>query len=418
MIINYELEKEIVGSLLKKPDLIQNVTIEDKWFTNPMYQQIFVTLSILDGKKDSLFDIYAYLQGINPETQITFNNLSEIEQSIVSTAHIERNVEVLRKQYLDIRLIEASRKAAESLDDEVKAELKDILSQIERLNISTDDGKLDETFETIEYMLENDGDYGIKTFGNLDFMLGGGLYGGMLVTIGARPGVGKTAFGAINLADRAVNRNKGIAVDVFTMEMGKREMVNRFISLHTGISTFKLRNPNKTLIPKEKQAVRDCLTNLGTYNLRVHDTSSTLQDIRSQIKARVFAHGDKPYLCVVDYLGLIRTKDKKKDRRLEIEDITRELKILANELNIVIILLSQLSRGVEHRQNKTPILSDLRESGSIEQDSNVVGFLHRPEDSDDDNLIELVIQKSREGSLGTLRFDFDGTKMKFEERYE
>ncbi len=154
-----------------------------------------------------------------------------------------------------------------------------------------------------------------------------------------------------------------------------------------------------------------------TYNLRVHDKSSTIQDIRSQIKSRVFEHGDKPYMCVIDYLGLIKTKERHKDRRLEIESITRDLKILANELNIVIILLSQLSRGVEHRQDKTPVLSDLRESGSIEQDSNMVAFLHNPDESQQED-IESVIRKNREGSLGILKFRFDGNKMKFEPVYE
>lgn len=416
MIINMELEKEVVGALLKQPRSIKNVRVDDTWFTHPMYQEIFVALNILDGQKDSLFEIYGYMKALNPDTQITFTNISQIEDSVVSVSQLPNNAEELHKQYLNIKLIEASRKASESLTDDVKAELKDVLTQIERMSVSSDDGKLDTTFEEIEKMLDSDGDYGIKTFGNMDFMLGGGLYGGMLVTIGARPGVGKTAFGAVNLVEKAIHRNEGLAVDVFTLEMSKREMVNRFVSMHTGLSTFKLRNPNKILPPKEKQNVRDVLAKLKTYNLRVHDTSSTLQDIRSQIKTRAFEHGDKPYMCVIDYLGLIRTKDKKRDRRLEIEDITRELKILANELNIVIILLSQLSRGVEHRQNKTPILSDLRESGSIEQDSNVVGFLHKP-DEEDDKLIELVIQKNREGGLGTLKFDFDGNKMKFEERY-
>lgn len=417
MRINYDLEKEVIGSLLKEPHLIKNIFLEDKWFTHPTYQEIFVTLNILDGQKESLFDIYGFHKNMNPESQVSFKTLSEIEGFVVTTTHMSRNAEVLHRQYLDIMLIETSRKASESLTDDVKAELKDILTQIERMTIVSDDGKLADTFDEVEFMLDNDGDYGIKTFGNLDYMLGGGLYGGMLVTVGARPGIGKTAFGAINLVEKAIHRNKDIAVDVFTLEMSKREMVNRYVSMHTGLSSHKLRNPNKILGPKEKREVRECLDKLRTYNMRVHDSSSTLQDIRSQIKTRTFEHGDKPYLCVIDYLGLIKTKDKKKDRRLEIEDITRELKILANELNIVIVLLSQLSRGVEHRQNKTPILSDLRESGSIEQDSNVVGFLHRP-DENDKTAIELVIQKNREGSLGTLKFQFDGNKMKFEEQYE
>lgn len=417
MIINYELEREIIGSLLKKPELIDNVYLELEWFMNPVYQEIYNTLALLKGKTKSLFDIYAHLKAGNQQTQIAFKHLEEIEKSVVTTAHLQDNVKVLKRQYYDVLLVETSRKAVEHLDDGVKADLKEIMTAIERESINADEGELSGTYETLEYMLENDGEYGIKTFGNLDFKLGGGLFGGMLVTIGARPGVGKTAFAAVNLVDKAIKRNKNIAIDVFTLEMGKREMVNRFVSLHTGISTFKLRNPNKILTAPEKNKVRTCMTELKRYNLRVHDASSYIQDIKNQIKSRVFGHKNKPYLCVIDYLGLVRTREKRRDRRLEIEDITRELKVLANELNIAIVLLSQLSRGVEHRQNKTPVLSDLRESGSIEQDSNVVGFLHRPDDDDKEN-IELVIQKNREGSLGTLKFKFSGERMSFEEVYE
>lgn len=415
--INYDLERELVGTFLKEPGLIKDVNCQSEWFIGPLYQEIFVALDILNGEKTSLFEIYNFMTSINEKSHVTFKDLNELASSVVTTSHVLSNVETLHKQYLDVKLIEISRKASESLTDDVKAELKDLMTQIERMAIAKDTGKLESTYEKIEFMLENDGDYGIKTYGNLDFKLGGGLFGGMLVTIGARPGVGKTAFAAVNLVEQAIKHNDNLAVDVFTLEMSKREMVNRYVSMHTQISTFKLRNPNKILKPKEKQAVKDCMKFLKTYNLRIHDKSSTIQDIRSQIKSRVFEHGDKPYMCVIDYLGLIKTKERHKDRRLEIESITRDLKILANELNIVIILLSQLSRGVEHRQDKTPVLSDLRESGSIEQDSNVVAFLHNPDESQQED-IELVIRKNREGSLGILKFRFDGNKMKFEPVYE
>lgn len=415
--INFELEKELVGTFLKEPGLIKDVNCQAEWFIGPLYQEIFVALDILQGEKDSLFEIYNFMTSINDKTNATFKDITELANSVITTSHVLKNVETLHKQYLDVKLIETSRKATESLTDDVKADLKDVMTQIERMTVAKDIGKLDNTFNKIEYMLENDGDYGIKTFGNLDFKLGGGLFGGMLVTIGARPGVGKTAFAAVNLVDEAIKNNKDIAIDVFTLEMSKREMVNRYISMHTEISTFKLRNPNKILGPKDKRLVRECVEKLKEYNLRIHDKSSTIQDIRSQIKSRVFEHGDKPYMCVIDYLGLIKTNERHKDRRLEIESITRDLKILANELNIVIILLSQLSRGVEHRQDKMPVLSDLRESGSIEQDSNVVAFLHNPDESEQED-IQLVIRKNREGSLGILSFKFDGNKMKFEPVYE
>lgn len=416
MIINFDLERDITSTLLKEPSLIKDVYLEDKWFLNPIYQEVYVALNILDGGKQNIFEIYAFIKSLNAESEITFSYLSEMQSSVVTTTQVSRNAHVLHSQYLKTKLINFTKEYSESANDETFLKVRDTLTELERLGIKNDDGELAETYEIIEKMLESEGDYGIKTYAGLDMALGGGLYGGMLVTIGARPGIGKTAFGAVNLVEKAIKRNKGLAVDVFTLEMSKREMVNRYVSMKTGITTFKLRNPKNILTAKEKNMVKDSLNELKDYNMRVHDSVSTIQDISHQIKSRVFENKNKPFLVVIDYLGLIRTKDKKRDRRLEIEEITRDLKIMANELNIVIILLSQLSRGIESRQDKTPVLSDLRESGSIEQDSNVVAFLHNPDD-DDKTKKELIIQKNREGSLGIIEFKYLGDKMIFEEMY-
>ena len=415
--INVAIEREIVSELLREPKLVTEIDCQAEWFLVPMYQELFVCLELLKGEASSLFDIFHFLKQLNPHTTILFKDLVELENNVVTTSQIKSHVLSLHQAFLTVSLKEVCQQGTTDLSESIKEEMKNLLSQMERLTESKESGDLEKTFQTIDYSLNHDGDSGVKTFPNLDYKLGGGLYGGMLVTIGARPGVGKTAFATINLVEQAIKRNKEMAVDIFTLEMNKKELVNRFVSLKTGISTNALRRPNQVLLENEKEAVKQTLDELRDYNLKVFDTASTIQSIKGHIKARIFDHGRKPYMAVIDYLGLIRISGGHKDRRLEIEAITRELKILANELNIVIVLLSQLSRGVEYRQDKTPILSDLRESGSIEQDSNVVAFLHQPV-AGNPSQKELVIRKNREGTLGILRFHFDGAKMLFEPVYQ
>lgn len=188
----------------------------------------------------------------------------------------------------------------------------------------------------------------------------------------------------------------------------------------TTLNTYYLRKMNKMLKPGDKELVRATIEYFKQKDLKVYDTVSELNHILGIIKERAAGQAPGKYLAVIDYVGLIKVNNNR-DRRLQIEQITRELKNLANEHQVPIVILSQLSRGVEQRQDKSPILSDLRESGSIEQDSNVVGFLSNEETEENHEgyqRVKFSIKKNREGDLMDSTFKFYKAQMNFVEEFE
>jgi replicative DNA helicase len=239
------------------------------------------------------------------------------------------------------------------------------------------------------------------------------MYGSMLFTIGARPSTGKTAF-SVNLAYEALMNDKEVEVDFFTLEMNKQEMLNRFISRMTGVSSSMLRSKANELDDIVKSLISKSTATLLNSKLRVYDGLETLGEIVQTIRKNASKAKQGKYLAIIDYIGLVKVPNVK-DRYIEVGEVTRELKRLTNEFNIPIVALSQLSRGIESRQDKTPVLSDLRESGSIEQDSNVVAFLHRPQKVNSDRVVQLSIRKNREGELADINFTFIGEEMTFKE---
>ena len=266
-------------------------------------------------------------------------------------------------------------------------------------------------------MIHGAADNGIKTYFTLNNILGGGLMPGRLLTIGARPGVGKSAF-AVNLIVEALKQQPELTVDMFSLEMSNAENYNRLLACKTGISAGKFINPQKSLNDAEKVEVEKAGNVLKDYHLQLYDKQVELPQIVKTMRQRA-ADADKGYLAIVDYLGLIGVRSQS-DRRLQIEEITRQFKVLTNELGIPIVLLSQLSRGIENRQDKQPVLSDLRESGSIEQDSNAVGFLwnsDRQNEKSDIRTVTLTIAKNREGALGSIDFRFFAPKLQFKVAY-
>jgi len=231
--------------------------------------------------------------------------------------------------------------------------------------------------------------------------------------IQGQPSTGKTAF-SVNLAYQAIEKDKDVEVDFFTLEMNKQEMLNRFISRMTGISSSILRSNADKLDNVLKELVKQSTVRLLASNLRVYDGLETLGEIVQTIRKNASRAKQGRYMAIIDYIGLVKVPNVK-ERYLEVGEVTRELKRLTNEFNIPIVALSQLSRGIESRNDKTPVLSDLRESGSIEQDSNVVAFLHRPESVNNDRVVQLAIRKNREGELADINFTFIGEEMTFEE---
>ncbi|RDW16715.1 DnaB helicase C-terminal domain-containing protein [Oceanobacillus chungangensis] len=245
----------------------------------------------------------------------------------------------------------------------------------------------------------------ITSYEELDNMTGG-LQRGDLLVVAARPSVGKTAF-ALNLA--AGHCKQGGSAQVFSLEMGTKQLLQRMLSAEGAINCRKWRT---TAFTEEdyQRAVR-AIGVISNWNLDVYDKKRTILEIRAAIRKRIHDAPDGNHLVIIDYLQLI-TPAKQRDRRdLEVGEITRELKMLAIELNIPILLISQLSRNVESRQNKRPLMSNLHESGNIEQDADVIFFLHRADYYENNpkqkNRMEVIISKHRNGLTGTVQLVFE-----------
>ena len=239
-----------------------------------------------------------------------------------------------------------------------------------------------------------------------------GLQRSDLVIVAGRPSSGKSAF-AFGIAAHAAIREKA-NVAIFSLEMSKEQIVMRIMSGETGINMQKLRTGE--LGATEILRIADRFNTVGESNIMIDDTPGmTVAEIRTKCRRLQAMHGLD--IIVIDYLQLMQSATKRDSRVLEVAEMTRGLKMLARELNIVVILLSQLSRAVEGRNDKRPMLSDLRESGSIEQDADIVLFLYRDayynKESTRQNVSECIVAKNRHGEVGTVELIWDGQFTRF-----
>jgi len=254
-------------------------------------------------------------------------------------------------------------------------------------------------------------DSGFKSFNNLTL----GLQKSDFIVVAARPSMGKTAF-CLNIAENVAVINK-VPVAIFSLEMTREQLAQRLLASSSGIDSQKLRT-GKNIQDYEWDKINVALGTLSEMNIYIDDTPSmTVMDIRAKARRLKAGHGDLG-MIIVDYIQLMRGNSD--NRVQEISEISRGLKTLARELKIPVIALSQLSRAVETRNDKRPMLSDLRESGAIEQDADIVAFLYRheyyePNDVENRGTCEIILAKQRNGPVGTCRLLFNGATTKFKD---
>lgn len=407
--MNTEIEKEVIGILLNHPDKLEAISLESDWFGYPEYQMLFEAMH--KSASHDLFDVYGKYNQLS-KTPLDFSAVKSMRNEFTLVSQLNNDIQLIRKAAYNRQLNSAIAEYQANPFSENEQALREVLAKSETIE-SVDNGRLDEAVEELKDSLAHPKPRGISTFKKLDSVLGGGMYGSMLFTIGARPSTGKTAF-SVNLAYEAMMNDGDVEVDFFTLEMNKQEMLNRFISRITGVSSSMLRSKANELDNVVKTLIDETATSLLASKLHVYDGLENLGEIIQTIRKNASKAQSGKYIAIVDYIGLVKVPNVK-DRYIEVGEVTRELKRLTNEFNIPIVALSQLSRGIENRQDKTPLLSDLRESGSIEQDSNVVAFLHRPQKVDSDRVVQLSIRKNREGELADINFTFIGEEMTFEE---
>lgn len=407
--MNTEIEKEVIGILLNHPEKLEAIPLESDWFGYPEYRMLFEAMR--KSASHDLFDVYGKYNQLS-KTPLDFSVVKSMRNEFTLVSQLNNDIQLIRKSAYNRQLNSAIAEYQANPFSENEQALREVLAKNETVE-SVDNGRLDEAVEELKDSLTHPKPRGISTFKKLDSVLGGGMYGSMLFTIGARPSTGKTAF-SVNLAYEALMNDKEVEVDFFTLEMNKQEMLNRFISRMTGVSSSMLRSKANELNDIVKSLIDQSTATLLNSKLRVYDGLETLGEIVQTIRKNASKAKQGKYLAIIDYIGLVKVPNVK-DRYIEVGEVTRELKRLTNEFNIPIVALSQLSRGIESRQDKTPVLSDLRESGSIEQDSNVVAFLHRPQKVDSDRVVQLSIRKNREGELADINLTFIGEEMTFKE---
>ena len=388
--------------MLNNIDEAKRTPLQSNWFGDRTHRELAHVLLTDDKEFSDFSELELEVKSIYPKSGVTeeWMHLIKFEEMFIDD--LKASVKSLEKEHIQDKTNEATINYLEYPNAKNKEILEDWLRKLDEVGTEEDNGELTESIEQMLYEFDHGVKSGLKSYPRLNKILGNGLEGGMMFILAGRPGTGKTAY-AINVAIEMMQRHPDVQIDFFTLEMTKIAMFKRFISRMTGINSYKFKNTKDLLKDDEKRDVIQKMEWLNKTGLRVHDSKFKLSDIERTIRQRRHEHKDGEYFAIIDYVGLINAGGGL-DRYLEVGKISRTLKLLTNELSIPIMLLSQLNRGVENRQDKRPVLSDLRESGDLEQDANVVGLLSQHQEQD--HVINLEIAKNREGMLATIPYEF------------
>ncbi len=423
-------EKSLLGAIMLAEDVISEVMtiVRPRDFYDKRHETIFEAMvSLYDKHKPiDLLTLTSELKSTKKLKDVGgAAYLTELSTFVPVATHAKAYAEIVEKMSVRRRLVKAGSTIAEkayeddvdtdALVGEAEKELFEVSDKIVKSDYVAMDELLADALERIAELHKNRGTLrGLKTgFRDLDKKTAG-LQKGDLIIIGARPAMGKTTF-AQNLAYNIASINKK-GVLFFSLEMAKNEIVDRMISAVSGVDNWGMRTGNLT--DEEFQRIGDAMDEMDEIPIYIDDTSSmTILELRN--KARRAMHDHDIGVVIIDYLQLIQGGERYKGQRVqEVTEISRGLKILARELSIPVIALAQLSRNVTGRDDPRPVLSDLRESGSIEQDADLVMFLHRVDyykkpEEEDTNITELIIRKHRHGAIGTIELYFDGARSRF-----
>ncbi|ULL13028.1 replicative DNA helicase [Paenibacillus sp. H1-7] len=418
---NLEAEQAVLGAILLDSDSLvtamERISSDDFYRTS--HQRIFESMIELAEENEpiDLITLTARLQNKQELEEIGgIKYLSELANAVPTAANIDYYAQIVEEKSMLRRLIRA---ATNIVTDGYAAadDVGDLLSDAEKriLEISQRRSStgfvairdvLMEVFDKVEYLYNNKGGTtGVKSgFHDLDKMTSG-FQRSDLIIVAARPSVGKTAF-ALNIAQNVGVREKE-TVAIFSLEMGAAQLVQRMICAEANVDAGRMRTG--FLEGDDWEKLTMAIGALSEANIYIDDSPSvTVADIRA--KCRRLKQERGLGMILIDYLQLIHGRGKGDNRQQEVSEISRTLKQIARELDVPVIALSQLSRGVEQRQDKRPMMSDLRESGSIEQDADIVAFLYRDDyydkESEKKNIIEIIIAKQRNGPVGTVELAF------------
>ena len=430
---NPEAEQSVLGSLLIDPDAIIKVGsfLKPQDFAREAHATIYG--AILDLHERRLpGDFITVVDELQRREKLDLVGgpayLTSLINMVPTSVHVEYYGHIVERAAVMRNLIVASGQIAQ-LAYEQRDEVDEVIDEAERILFEVSQRRISKAlvpirdvikdyYNRVEFLVEHpDESLGVLTgFTDLDRLLGG-LQPSDLIIVAARPGVGKTSLAMTMACNAALKYNAVVAV--FTLEMSAEQLVQRMIASQTGIDSQRLRLGQ--IEDSEWDEFTRVSGTLGETAIYIDDTPSpSPMEIRT--KARRLAAEYDLDLIIVDYLQLMQAGERRSENRVqEISYISRSLKALARELNVPVVALSQLSRAVEARSEKTPILSDLRESGSIEQDADVVMFIYREElyekDSERANIADIIVAKHRNGPTATISLRFDPSLTRFDNLY-
>lgn len=426
---NNEAEQSVIGAIFLEPQSLitaSEILLPDDFY-RIAHKKIFETMLILSDKGQPI-DLVTITEELNVKNELEdvggISYLTELANTVPTAANVVYYAKIVEEKALLRRLIRVATDIVEdgyTREDEVEALLGEAEKKMMEVSNRKNAGDfrhikdvLVETYDNIELLHTRKGDVtGIPTgFRDLDKMTAG-FQRNDLIIVAARPSVGKTAF-ALNVAQNVATKARE-NVAIFSLEMGAEQLVMRMLCAEGNIDAQVLRTGN--LEADDWRKLTMAMGTLSNAGIFIDDSPGIrINEIRSKCRRLQQEHGLG--MIMIDYLQLIMGSGRGSDnRQQEVSEISRSLKALARELKVPVIALSQLSRGVEQRQDKRPMMSDLRESGSIEQDADIVSFLYREDYYDKEtemqNMIEIIIAKQRNGPTGTVTLAFAKEYNKF-----
>lgn len=409
MINNGEAEKAIIAAVLSDGRLFEQLQIRPEQFSFPTHKYIFEAMVKLDQEHvyiDSVTVGAKLGEGLNRVGGRVF--LEELSESAPDTEALQHHEKLIYEAYKNKMIKSISEESAENPDHKKLNEIIKSLEELSGLGLSEEESSF---YDHLKAIAQEIGE--VKDIGQMGFKTGfrdydqitGGLQRSDLVVVGARASMGKTAFG-LNVA--MGHCENGGTSHIFSLEMPTRLLIRRLINMVGGIdssswfaSTFSTEDYHKAM---------SAIEIMSKWNMKIHENSNKTADMVRIMRKEVRDNPEERHIAVVDYLGMIKTDSFYSRKDLEVEANAQDLKDLAKELDIPIILLVQLNRGVEHRQEKRPVMSDLKDSGGTEQIADIVILLYREDyydtESENKNKIEIIIEKARNGPRGTVELQF------------
>ena len=425
-----EAEQAVIGSMLTDKEAVQLAAekLKSENFYREDNKLIFEAIMNLYNRSEpvDLVTVKDELTSMGAFEKVGgFEYLAILPDKVPTTANVEKYISIVEEKSMLRSLIKTANEiidlgydGTEEIEDIMAGAEKKIFDLIQNKNQKSYTPIKDvliESFAKLEELYNQKSKItGVPTgFADLDDKTAG-LHGSDLILVAARPAMGKTAF-VLNIATHAAIREK-VPVAIFNLEMSKDQLVNRMLCIEAMVDNNKIRTGK--LEEDDWNKLASVIGPMSDSGIYIDDTPGiSITEIRT--KCRKLKMEKDIGLIIIDYIQLIQGSNSKKitSREQEIAEISRSLKILAKELNVPVIALSQLSRAVEQRPDHRPMLSDLRESGSIEQDADIVMFLYRDDyynqDSEDKDISEVIIAKHRAGSTGTIKLLWMGNYTKF-----